>query len=53
VRERKVRIKQIDIWTELKRDISNTELKYKKMKENEGSKNKDEKIIVIKLKLKY
>jgi hypothetical protein len=44
----KERAKQIVIWTERKRVIDNNELQHKKRIENEDSKNKDRKIIVVK-----
>jgi hypothetical protein len=45
------RAKQIDIWTERKREIGNNGLLHKKRTENKENKNKDKKEAVIKLKI--
>jgi hypothetical protein len=53
-RERKVgqeRAKQICIWTKRKKEIGTMDYSTKKMREKKESKNKDKKIIVIKIKI--
>jgi hypothetical protein len=45
------RAKQIDIWTERGREVGSSILQHKKRRESEESKNKDKKVVVIKLKI--
>jgi hypothetical protein len=44
-------VKQVDIWTERKMEISKNGFQDKERRENEESKNKDKKMVVIKLKM--